>query len=490
MWGNTVWLASIIAAAVFLHLVFLNLPTVNGEWYFADVGRFLSTRDEIFLARYFSNQSNTLGMPTVAHLASAGLLPLDVARIQRLMSISGLIPLGWALIRFNGILGSRTDARLLLLIIFLNPLVWIFAGRALPDAFPAALAIFACSLFINVQGKPLQRAAGALALSAAITLKYHSLLFLPLTWMLDAQQSATMHRIVRIAVTTVVILAAPLVYVFIIHANFGFWFTPRNELLKLSFEPAPAIANLTCYAGYLALLALPYSMLAVLRYTRLNVRILALGAGAFAIGFFFLAPNGEMNLGPFEGVMDKRAVNGILAAGSLVFVLALAAGLKEHKSSGAAVNLAVIILIYIGTLAFVRPAQRYLLFVLPFFYLLIIPAADGLRAALLAIAIYVPINVVLLLNQIATGEAATDLTNKIEACGLLTASEPGNIIGTTGDRFPFNSETAKFKVTIGRPKNAILSAEASYALVFRKVYSLVPLEESLATPELPICKEE
>src|SRR5262245_47957710 len=118
MWSNTVWLAFIIAGAVFLHLVCLNLPTVNGEWYFADVGRFLSTGDEIFLSRYFSEQSNTLGMPTLAHLASAGLLPLDVARIQRLMSISGLIPLGWALIRFNRMLGSRTDARLLLLIVF------------------------------------------------------------------------------------------------------------------------------------------------------------------------------------------------------------------------------------------------------------------------------------------------------------------------------------------------------------------------------------
>jgi hypothetical protein len=137
------------------------------------------------------------------------------------------------------------------------------------------------------------------------------------------------------------------------------------------------------------------------------------------------------------------------------------------------------ILVFVGILSGTRPAQRYLLFVLPLLYFFV---PGILRASKVltwvTLGCYVAINGFIALSQIATGNAAAELTQKIAAAGLIEDTDPGAIAGHTGNQFPADSltdsTTKKYTVIAGTSSTQLFFAESRPAPFVRKVYSLVP----------------
>jgi len=484
-----------VLVTVVIHLALYKLPLINLEWSFSDAARYFEIHNQDFLERYFSVQANTLGIPLLAYLIHQLIPVLDLGIIPRVLSISGFIFMGAALIRLNDLIGRRVPPALLMAFVFLNPLIWTFGGRGTADFFPAALTLFSLSLFWDKQKKPATLAVAILTFSLAIVLKYHAVLLLPLIWLEAVTAPNVQYKkvMLRMGLMTGAVFVIPALYLYAVKQAFGFWFAPPSfqDVHHLSLAPSFVLTNFISYAGYLALLLLPLSLLPLWKHMRSPLSAAILFAAAtilFLAGYGLVEPNGEMNFGPLDAYLNPHVVGGAFCLCAGLFFLILGDGLlasRAHKNTfHILLCLSLCIIGFIGILSFTRPAQRYLLFVLPLMYIFIPPAlANKKLFATLVIASCVVMNVYITLNQYATGQAATELTQKILDNGLINITDPGVIDGHAGNAFPINiTRDKKYIVVTGKDPARIFYAESAPAPFVHKTYSVVP-EASLPRPD-------
>ena len=166
--------------------------------------------------------------------------------------------------------------------------------------------------------------------------------------------------------------------------------------------------NIVHYGGFLALLAMPFSLQSALSQNSPAasgriVKLAIIGLAALA-GAVLPPSSGEMNFGPFDRWIGS-GVSGVgLAALFAVFVLSLCnkpQTLRDYAMIAA-------IVLFVLVLSFSRPAQRYLIFVLPFYVLYLSARIEARRFAGILIAICIAINLVSAVTQSYFRPAATD----------------------------------------------------------------------------------
>jgi hypothetical protein len=372
--------------------------------------------------------------------------------------------------------------------------VWIFGGRGTADFFPAALALFGLSLFWDKRQKPGILALAAFIFSIAIILKYHTAILLPLIWLeaLTRPNIKYKETVLRMGAITAAVSIMPAIYVYAVQHRFGFWLiSPAfQSTFRVNVTPSFVLTNFISYAGYLALLLLPLSLLPVWNHMRARsgaIKLFAVAAVLFLAGYGLIEPNGEMNFGPLDAYFNTRVVGGAFCLCAGLFFLVLIDGLSAIRADRETFRIffcaALGITIFIGVLSFTRPAQRYLLFVLPLVYFFLAPALAGKkRVAAIVVALWVVINIYIMLNQYATGQAVAELTQKITDSGLIDVTDPGAIDGHIGNRFPVNtSRDKKYIVVAGKNPAQILFAESMPAPFVYRAYSVVP-EGSVQNP--------
>jgi hypothetical protein len=484
---------ALVAAAA--HLVYLGAPPVNMEFSFIEAGKYFSTGDPLQLAQYFHYEANTLGFPWLV-FAIHWLLPgVPIEQIPRLVSIASVPLLAAALLRINRQLGDRINPYLLLLVALLNPLEWTFAGRGTADFIPAALGIFALSLFWNGDRQDRsgvwRRLLASAILGIAAVIKYHAVLLLAGVIVETAFRRRTQYGKILLEWTVsagpaVIIVAA---YVLLIRKLYGFWLTPPEFQNVHRLDWADATNNLSSYAGFLILLTIPFSLALPWRWlaqsrTRLGTAVLIVIA-AFLFGFFFVPDNFEINLGPLDPYIGKHLLNGALAVLSIVLALHFAFGLERRGMRGTELariaGLAAAILFFIVALSFSRPSQRYLLFVVPLFYFFLLPPLRYPRPMwAFALVMSIMLDIYIVLNQIASGVAAIRMTDRIAALGLMSQTFAPVLDPHVGERFfPYLNDEKAYEVVAYNAPNKIAGVRYSVfpGIPFiGKTYSLIPLQ--------------
>ena len=131
------------------HLLFINLYPVNDEFIFPVGAKLLERSNINEISLFFNFNANPLGFSLLIYFLSK-LLPLDFYILGKILSCSGLILIylsTHALIKiFN--LNILKEKHMLILLILLNPLIFIFSFRATPDLFSSALSLFSITYFI------------------------------------------------------------------------------------------------------------------------------------------------------------------------------------------------------------------------------------------------------------------------------------------------------------------------------------------------------
>jgi hypothetical protein len=311
---------------------------------------------------------------------------------------------------------------------------------------------------------------------------------LPLVWIesLTRFKSLKLKAFAPLTLITAAIVIVPAIYLCEIRKAFGFWFTPPvfQNTHDLSLSPAQALTNFVSYTGYLALLLLPFSFVPVWRSLH-NVRqAITVGAACvilFLGGYLWVAPNGEMNFGPLDAYLSTHVVGGIFCVCAGLFFKLAKAKFSEAVSDSETRRILVCTLIgvilFIGVLAFTRPAQRYLLFVLPLAYLFAAPLLKNDRwISCGVITLCVVMNAYIAVSQYATGVAAVELTQKIEDSGLIALTNPDAILGHTGNAFPVALTPKTYIVVAGKSANQVLFAESMPMPFVHKAFSLVRLQ--------------
>ena len=477
----------VILIAIVLHLSLLWLPGISQEWVFADGAKYFETHDPILLKHYFLMQANTLGMPFLVSVLHRLLPFLDQNAVMRLLSTSSFLLLGYSLLKLYSFLELDYNPALLLAVVFLNPVIWTFGGRGTADLFPAALTLFAITLSWQAESSPLRLAIAIAAYGIAITLKYHAALLLPLIGLESLTRPGANIRkaSLRYIFIVALILVIPVAYIIVAKQLYGFWFLPPALRARhgANLNLVSIVMNMIGYAGYVSLLLFPYSLCTVwerVNAARKALTTLAVTVVIFITGFYGVRLGGEMRFGPLDAYIDPRIYNGAFLVFTAIFVLLSKDGLLKTTTVSARRYIVCMVLgvfLFIAILSFTRPAQRYLLFVLPLAYFFVMnKSRSGKLITGTTILLYGVLSLFITLNQVASGTVAQNMVQQITARGLLDDTEAGDLMGNAGNRFPDQVNGAarkRYTVIAGNSPKAIFTVESHPAPLVHKVLSLV-----------------
>jgi len=459
-------------------LAMLTWPSVNLEFAFADAALYFQQGDPSLIAEYFSLQANTVAIPFgVAHVARLfGDAPL--LGTARALSLCGVPLLAWGLYRLCRQLG-RTDTEKVILYVTLNPLVWIYASRATADFLPVALGVLAVSLLSDTMLGWRRAAGGALLLGLAAVMKYHAVFLLLFAAALILRRSRSPIAPTTVAVVLTAVLAPLIAYLVVAHETFGFWITPPEFQSKHQFSSLGVLSNAVCYAGYLTLLAWPTLVLQPewRTFIRRNWRPMLAALVILPVaGALLITDNGEMNMGPLDRWFPpegRTALFTLFAAGMAMPLMAGRAEGRPPESASRALWMAAACLLLI--LSFTRPAQRYLLFIIPF-VVLTIPASffSNRRLFHATLLLFCAANAFADISRWCTGTAAQRMVMEVQARGLMERTDPGAVLPHAGSPF-YRAQHGQWAFTIvtGTASDALVTTRAGLS-IFEKSYSLVP----------------
>lgn len=483
----------LIAVAVLFHVAISGFPLVNLEWAFSDAALYFTNREHVYIDQYFEYQANTLGVPFLTAFFAKILPFIDIQILPRILSAVGFIFLGQALLKMNRMIQTNIPGYIILLVVFLNPLLWTFGGRGTADFLPAALGLFGLALFWEQKDFSVKKYVAIAILGFAITLKYHAVLLLvPLVVEILLRPTQKIKTAVWQSVITIVgVLIIPCLYILLVRQKLGFWLTPPLYLERHKLNLSDFLTNFSIYFGYLALVLLPFSISSVFYFIRhlqpqkrlkSLVTFVLIGLSLFALGYGWLRPHGEMNFGPLDGIVSPAISGGGFMILTLVLVVIIYQAIEKIDFNWSGLTsfryvlcMVLGIVAFLFILSFTRPTQRYLMFILPFAYLILLPRVLGNRMIIYSsIVMYAVMNFFLLGNQYATGSATQMMVNELRKKGMVEKTEGGAINAHAGNVFfRYRQLPKEYVVVSGEPVGALFTVKSGFIPMAKKTYSLV-----------------
>lgn len=452
------WCAFLVAG----HALYLNAPFVNFEYAFSEATHALT--DPTYtqgLDRYWFSQANPLGYSAVAALIMKT-LHLDnsfwACRLPSLMAGMAILFAGWILVREIGASSAKLF-NLWAAVTTLNPLVWVYTGRATADVLPTGLMCLAFALCYVAKGRTKFHVAAGLLFTLAILVKFNAILlgcgFVYLTF--SARETAgksLAKRSLPLLCYTALPGAALLTYLTWTYANFGILLVADGpkDTLKPTEYVADFPATLTMYLsflvtmlGFLALLT-PLKIFKTLpRPEALRIMAIAVvSAGICSWILIYFSNGGEMDYGGLNKVVPE-AVFALMRIGCLALAIFLLSGVMHDalcKGDRFAMFLATAMLPYLAISSCFRPTQRYLLLCLPFvlFYLIVRSPVVIQRytqwCGWLSAAVFAGVSLFGVAYQVAQAGAAENMAQWIEQNGKIKQVSPGDIQPHAGQHFP------------------------------------------------------
>ena len=388
------WDYLIISSFLILHLVYINSPFVNFEWVYQEGSLFFLTGETKHLEPYFRIQANPL---TYSYLAShfSDLLNSNHFFVYRLPALlGGVFLLIWC---------SRSNNSWLLLIIALNPLIWIYSGRAYSELLSVGIMVWA----FHWQSKPLL---GGLLLAFSSVVKYHSLPFVLLNvgikWLKDNFKVQFSYWQRKPLIYGMIGILFFVIFLVLYRIKFGFWIAPDYFIERHgTINIQNILNNLFSYGFYLS------GMFFLTIPAFLNTEKLKLKAILLVPSILLGIANqnlGEMDFGSFQQLLGNEIILLIKIIGFWNFLLCCQAFWKDEESR----TLLLTILGYLFIISLTRPANRYLIFVVPFWAILVCQHISLSRMFWLGyVSVLAGLNLFATLYQISNATASANMAD-------------------------------------------------------------------------------
>lgn len=462
---------AILLIALIVHLALLKLMGVNLEFAFVDAARYFQTSNPALIDQFFYYEANTLGLPYLAYLAAQIFPNVETLILIRIINMIGLILLFLGAINICRFLEVKHYAQIMALLIF-NPLVWAYSGRATSDFLPVALGVYSISLALGNRHNFCMALLSGLLLGFSCVLKYHTLSLLFFLFALLTYKHPFKVVFNKMLVIIAVSGSVLTLYLILVKANFGFWFAPQKfkEIHGVTFSNV--LGNFVLYTGFLGVLVLPTFFLSKVIYVNIKTHwrfIIPTLLFVIFFGIYFFSDNGELNFGPLDRYLDEKFRVIILSTLFLLPILLMTGHQEIHCRRGLGISLLIVILLFSCT----RPAQRYLLFIIPFFIFLVPTNIIKSKIIILsAIFSFVLVNSIIELNRFSTGVAAEKMVRMLQIKKILERTDPGAIEAHVGNKF-FNTKGMKksYLVVSGLNGDAIFSVSSGFGF-YKKTYSL------------------
>jgi len=461
----TIFFWFVIALFIFFHSIYLNTPLVNYEYtIFEAVKSLLNPNYTKGMDIYWSKQANPLGYSLVA-ATSAYFFGISYWSIRLPSMLGGVFILLAGFIYFHI---KYYEKKILLIIwvlmVSLNPLFWVYSGRAFSDVLAVAFLSWAF-LFCYLSNDSYKlHFLGGLCFSFAILVKFNSVLlglgFFSILFV-DKNIRITLNKkkILSALFYTILPVLILSVYFYLIYYNFGILFISETAQNHFDEKAKYFVDCFLMYTSYLTMLLGFASLIPIYYLSRIWSRkrfitclIISLVLGIFFwknITFFSL---GEMGYGRlFESFLNIKALF-LVRTGCLIlsfFVFFEWMHRMSYLKNKTALFIISIILPYLLIASLSKPVQRYLLFCLPFltFYLIIIVGAHIPKRIHFftwpTIGIFAILSLVSVAYQIGVGQASENIAKWLEKNNYLKDTDVGSLDPDATHYFLGNSTMQK-----------------------------------------------
>ncbi len=481
------------AVSIVLHALYINTPFVNLEYVFAQAAQsFLTAGSEKGISHYWTMQANPLGYAGISSVLHFLLGEPGGFWSYRLASLSGLVAIlsAGAIFTSTSKPGLSREFHLWCALVTFSPLIWLFSGRATADVLPVGLLLLSFALVCRDGEKTLNDWLASVIFLLAILVKYHSLLMAPgfiyIFWCQN-QFQFNVNWAKKCGRFFLLPFSGFLLYLWIIYWKYGFFLIPDFHIQTHKFEPSNFLNAFFLYAGFLGILLGPVavaSILSVGKYWPGKWWILfgvGLVLGLWADSFGSL---GEMNYGPFDWVLNKPLIFLMKCLGAILFgFLFLDCFMEVRKNKNIFAGfLLTACLPYLLACSASRPAQRYLVFLIPLviYYLVFYRLCDRKFHRLVlgwgTVVVFVLANIFTVNYQVAKARASENMARWLIENKLIEQTHPGKISPNSGQYFiPFTG-TPKTHRVLERSGEVEKSLHSEKVVVFGRTLKSYYLE--------------
>jgi hypothetical protein len=141
----------LLLSTIFIHLIFVKNYPVSLEFAFIDFAKFYEDYNKLILEEFISVQANTVVFSYIIFFFDQLFSIHNYLITGRLLSILSYIFLYFGILNFTNFFKiNLANFFILVLVLFLNPIIWIYGFKATADLLPASLCFFGISqIFSN-----------------------------------------------------------------------------------------------------------------------------------------------------------------------------------------------------------------------------------------------------------------------------------------------------------------------------------------------------
>lgn len=442
-----------------IHLSFLNTPFVNYEWIYRMGSQAIVTSNYNLLTLYFNNQANPI---TYSFLSSLPLILFgDHYATYRILSLIG----GTLLL----ILLTRHKKPFLILIVGLNPLIWIYSGRAFSEMLSVGVMMLALETNRNGVLK------GILVTFSSV-IKYHSIVVCVSYWFLRWLDNLIKYKSIswqdKNLLAGIISICGLFSFFLIYYQEHGVWIIPDQFKKEYTFTFLNMISNILSYSFYLGgmfFLTIPFHLRNTTWRWQLVVILMILPL------IIFYQSLGEMGFGSFNNVFGPILIFLIKLFGIWNFIFCILHFSKYDESR----MMLITVVIYIVILSLTKPAQRYLIFVIPFWAIMICKHFDMEKIFKWGyVGILIAVNFFATIYQINSGTAYEKIAFWVQKNNISFNSKGKGIDPHHFGIYPFHNSASKIYISPSAEPGKELLIKQSVSILGYPVKTYYVLKDS------------
>jgi hypothetical protein len=469
----------LLILTIIFHFFFINNYPINLEHQFVNFADYFENFDISIINNYLSVQANTIVFSYVIFIVSK-IFALDNYLIAgKLLSISSYLLLFFSTINYSKYFSiSSKKVFFLLTLLFFNPVIWIYGYRSLPDLFPSALGFFSISLLFRKKKNIYIVFISSILITIAALLKYIFLILIVLGTLfiffsyLKRSKIRGFFYVIIYNFFPVLFIS---IYFFWFYSKFGFIISKLNE----NVVEANLFNYFSTFLYYLGFIFIFITPINITNFNFLSLKnkffLFSTSLIMFYIGYANFYIRGELNFGTLFNV-NTNIIKGTLFALSYISIIVffLSYLSLEKKIKKYYIYFIIVVLSYVTILSLYRPAQRYLVLLIPFFYIFFfLQKKNENKYIYMTIIIFIFINFSLTTYSYYRSKIAETIINYLKVNSIISQVDPGPIV----DSYDFNllnknKKIYKYKI-VNTPVKNYVQKFTTGSLFFRLDYYLI-----------------
>ena len=415
----------IISISILLHLIAITYQPVNDEFIFFKGADFIFSFQKDIINIFFEYNANTLGFSLLIAVLKFVLPFLDTSQISKLLSISSLFFFAAASQKIYLIFKPKIKFKFFLILVLLNPLIWNYTFRGIPDAFSASICLF--SIFYILYNDKLNKNLIYISIfSFGVIIKPFNAILILLIFYFHFFEKKQKHFL------KILILFLLLIFFYfsINFLIFNFLITPHN--FSNVFEPNinKYFITLINYLGFLFFLGYPFFIKTISnffpkkKYYNLFFYII-LFLISYILSIYFDISLSEMNFGYISGYISTNFFETFIIFNCfLIFFIFIITLKKKEKKS---ILLLTLILIFTLIMSFTHSAQRYLMVLVPLAYVYFNSQKTKKYLISILILLYMVVNLLIFGNLYNNNKVISEIVLYLNNNKILSKTNPGYI---------------------------------------------------------------